>query len=352
MEITARIVRGIQYTPLLCRKLNHYKLSALPSAFKDATFFLDIDAQNKMAVSWWVSAKRTRSYPYARVYDSFGFTGKKLTIIPIVKDEGIEGDRDFLQWDTVSLMSLLGVYVIIAYYKDAVKSTRYDGKITEQAFDIDYLKVEIAKLTKYQSDALHWNIDQVTKINTIGNKAIDAYDAISKRLGVKTHSRKSAERKINELMKDKDAFLASSRLLAKNAQMRESHYTHLAEKVLAGAKASLTISNYLGGYYYFTSDEARVNGNNVYLVEAKNTSDDKQLPSSGDIKDGLLKMILFTKLEEVMIGKKPYTSTPVLKLTGNSIAKADAGVQKLLGVLKKEATTNGFKVEVNDKFLV
>ncbi|MEM0143098.1 MAG: site-specific DNA-methyltransferase, partial [Candidatus Parvarchaeum sp.] len=129
--ITA-VIKGIQYTPFLCRELNHYKLSALPSAFKDATFFLDIDAQNKLAVSWWVSSKRTRSYPYARVYDSFGFAGKKLAIIPIMKDEGIEGDRDFLQWDTVSLMSLLGIYVIIAYYKDAVKSTRYTGKITEQ----------------------------------------------------------------------------------------------------------------------------------------------------------------------------------------------------------------------------
>ncbi|OJI07187.1 MAG: hypothetical protein BK997_03815 [Candidatus Micrarchaeum sp. ARMAN-1] len=352
MEITARIVRGIQYTPLLCRTLKHYKFSALPSAFNDATFFLDMDSQNKLAVSWWVSAKRTRSYPYARVYDSFGFTGKKLTIIPIVKDEGIEGDRDFLQWDTVSLMSLLGVYVIIAYYKDAVKSTRYDGKITEQTFDMDYIKAEIGKLTKYQSDALHWNIDQISKINMIGNKAIEAYDAISKKLGVKTHSRKSAERKINELMKDKDAFLASSRLLAKNAQMRESHYTHLAEKVLAGAKASLTISNYLGGYYYFTADEARVDGSSVYLVEAKNTGGDKQLPSLGDIKDGLLKMILFTNLEEVTIGKKLYTSIPVLKLTGSSIVKEDARARELLDILKKEASTNGFKVEVNSKFII
>jgi hypothetical protein len=352
MEITAKVIRGIQYTPFLCRNLNHYKFSALPSAFKDATFFLDIDAQNKLAVSWWVSAKRTRSYPYARVYDSFGFAGKKLTIIPIVKDEGIDGDRDFLQWDTVSLMSLLGIYVIIAYYKDAVKSTRYAGKITEQAFDANHLKTEINSLLQYQSDPLHWNIDQVNKINTIGNKAIAAYDAISKKLGVKMHSRGSAERKINELMKDKEAFLASSRLLAKNAQMRESNVTHGAERILAGAKAKLTISNYLGGYYYFTADEARVNGNNVYLVEAKNTQSDKELPSAGDIKDGLLKMILFTNLEEVMISREPYTSTPVLKLTGSGITKTDAGVQKFLQLLKKEATTNGFKVEIDGKFLV
>ena len=137
MEIIAKILKGIHYTPLLCRTLKHYKLEEFSTAFEDATFFLDIDTQNKLAVSWWVSAKRTRSYPYARVYDSFNFTGKKLTIIPVMKDEGIDGDRDFLQWDTISLMSLLGVYVIIAYYKDASRSERYVGKITNQTFDFD-----------------------------------------------------------------------------------------------------------------------------------------------------------------------------------------------------------------------
>ncbi|MGC9043411.1 MAG: hypothetical protein ACP5KG_06100, partial [Myxococcota bacterium] len=75
--------------------------------------------------SWWVSPKRTRSYPDARVYDTLSFEGKKVTIIPIINDEGREGDRDFLQWDTISLMSLLGVYVIIGYYKNAEKSKRY-----------------------------------------------------------------------------------------------------------------------------------------------------------------------------------------------------------------------------------
>ena len=74
---------------------------------EDATFLLKID-ENVVAVSWWVSPKRTRSYPYTRVYDSLGFSGKKVTVIPIIKDEGFDGDRDFLQWDTVSLMSLLG----------------------------------------------------------------------------------------------------------------------------------------------------------------------------------------------------------------------------------------------------
>ena len=77
-------------------------------------FCLVKDGTNSFALSKWVSPKRTRSYPYERVYNTLN-SSKKITIIPIVKDEGAKGDRDFIQWDTVSLMSLLDVFVIFAY---------------------------------------------------------------------------------------------------------------------------------------------------------------------------------------------------------------------------------------------
>jgi len=178
MNISAKIT-GIKYTPLLCKDLESFGVENLDIALaKSATFILRVDRNNEFAVSWWVSAKRTRSYPYARVYDSLGFSGKKVTIIPVYKDEGREGDRDFLQWDTVSLMSLLGIYVIIAYYKDADQSTRYRQKITKQRFDTDHIRSELKKLLSYQSDALHWNLEQINRIGEIGQKALDAYSQI------------------------------------------------------------------------------------------------------------------------------------------------------------------------------
>jgi len=85
-NITAKI-KGIKYSALLCRELNIFNFIDLDKALStDATFILQIDDKNQIALSWWVSAKRTRSYPYARVYDSLSFAGKKITIIPIVKD--------------------------------------------------------------------------------------------------------------------------------------------------------------------------------------------------------------------------------------------------------------------------
>src|SRR3989338_5409744 len=187
-NISAKI-KGIKYAPLLCRELNTFSFSELDKALSsDATLILKIDDKNQIALSWWRSAKRTRTYPYSRVYDSLSFAGRKVTIIPIVKDEGKDGDRDFLQWDTISLMSLLGVYVIIAYYNDATQSSKYDKKITEQSFDIGYLKNQINNLLSYQSDALHWNLSQIDNIAEIGKKALDSYDKISQKVGVEMHS--------------------------------------------------------------------------------------------------------------------------------------------------------------------
>src|SRR3990167_3862298 len=47
---------------------------------------------NRIAFSKWVTPKRTRSYPFARIYDTYHHGGKVVTIIPVIKDEGA-GDR-------------------------------------------------------------------------------------------------------------------------------------------------------------------------------------------------------------------------------------------------------------------
>lgn len=345
MDLLTKIT-GIKYKPLLCRKLNTYKINDLDKALsKEATFILNINNKNQIAISWWVSAKRTRSYPYARVYDSLAFSGKKITIIPIMKDEGKRGDRDFLQWDTISLMSLLGIYVIIAYYVDAKRSSRYRHKITDQRFDISYIKRQIKKLLSYQSDALHWNLAQIEKVGGLGQKALNFYDKISQKLKVEMHSRSSAEKRIKKLLKGKDAFMKLSRKLAKNAQRRESLTIQPKEKLI-GKKGIITIKNYLGGYYYFTVDEVEIKNKNIHLIEGKHTKK-SNFPSLGDIKDGLLKMILFTNLEDVKISNKKYTATPTLKLTMErrfKMQNLSQSQKEILKLLKKEAKLNGFQL--------
>ncbi|MGC8684920.1 MAG: hypothetical protein ACP5T7_04465, partial [bacterium] len=248
------------------------------------------------------------------------------------------------------LMSLLGIYVIIGYYKGAEKSKRYTQKITNQRFDTQYIKEEINEILSYQSDALHWNLSQTEKVGEIGKTALYCYEKISKELGIKMHSKDSAEKRINELLKGKENFIQFSRELAKKAQSRESITKQPKEK-LSGIKATLTIKNYLGGYYFFTCDEVEIENETIYLIEGKR-SKQSLLPSLEDIKDGLLKMILFTNLEEVKIEEKEYKPIAVLKLTGGlrfSKNRLRPSQIELLKLLKKEARENNFIVRFNDK---
>jgi len=343
-------VKGIRYRPFLCRKLDAFSFNDIVEALqKEASFILRVN-ESQVAISWWVSPKRTRSYPYARVYDTLGFTGKKATIIPIMKDEGKDGDRDFLQWDTVSLMSLLGVYVIISYYADASKNTNFKNKITNQKFDIDHVKSEINKLLYYQSDALHWNLSQLDNVGEIGRVALQHYRNISRKLDVEMHSWKSAEKRIMQILKGKETFMKLSRELAEKAQKRE-RVTIQPKEHLTGIKATLTIKNYLGGLYYFTCDEVEIHGDDLYLIEGKH-SKGKELPSLEDIKDGLLKMILFTNLENVQIEGKNYNPVPILKLTtAKGFDTAHFENTKIINLLKDEAKINLFKILINDKFI-
>lgn len=260
MNILAEIT-GIKYTPFLCNNLTVFEFHELDVAMRNSCFILQTNNHNKMAVSWWVSSKRTRSYPYARVYNTLSFIGKRITIIPIYKDEGRDGDRDFLQWDTISLMSLLGVYTIVAYYKQAEKNIRFKNKITKQQFDLDYIKTKIDKLQSYQSDALHWNIDQIEEVGDIGLKALQSYTSISKEINVEMHSFNSAEARIKKLSEGKDIFKETSRILAEKAQQRESVTIQPKEFLKDGNKGIITIKNYLGGLYYLTCDEVEIEGN-------------------------------------------------------------------------------------------
>jgi site-specific DNA-methyltransferase (adenine-specific) len=351
-NITAKIT-GVKYTPFLRRKLHTFDLKDFDRALStESTFMLKINEEKQIAVSWWVSAKRTRSYPYARVYDSLSFSGRKVTIIPIVKDEGADGDRDFLQWDTVSLMSLLGVYVIIGYYKDATTNPMYPDKITSQRYDTQNILNEIEKLMSYQSDALHWNLSQLEKAGEIGEKAIESYTQISKKLGVKMHSVELARERIKKLLEGKEAFMSLSRDLAEKAQKRESVTKQPSEK-LEGEKAKITIKNYLGGEYFFTCDEAEIHDNDIYLIEGKHT-EGKRCPSLNDIKDGLLKMILLTNLQDVKIEKQRFNPVPILKLTtekGSRVESLNNEEKELISILKKEAEKNNFKILWNADFL-
>lgn len=292
MEITATIEK-VTYKPFLSDSLEEINIENL-DINQSPTSFLLKEGDSLFSVSKWVSPKRTRSYPYERVYNTLK-GNKKLTIIPIIKDEGQKGDRDYIQWDTVSLMSLLDVYVIFAYYKKAQKNHIGD-KITNQEFDNNYVIDKIKNIKTFHSSALHWNLAQITdEFGALVNIAKSEYSQIEIETGVKLHSAKGIERFAKKIEKDVHSFKEFSREKAEQAQKREIQTIQPKEFLSTSTKAKITIKNYLGGAYFFTVDEVKKDGEVTLLIECKHTKN-ALLPSKSDIKDGLLKLILYKNL--------------------------------------------------------
>jgi hypothetical protein len=219
-------------------------------------------------------------------------------------------------------MSLLDVNVILAYYKSGKKVTVFGkDKIAEQKFDNKFVRSKIEELKGYQSSALHWNLALIeNNLNEIVTKAIERYSKIQKSTGVELHSSQGLENFKNKIFSGYKEFMDFSRLKSSNASKREIKSKHKLEFLKTDTKAKITIKNYLGGLYNFTVDEAIIDTKyrTIQLIESKNSSKSR-LPSKDDIKDGLLKMILYVNLQNVKIGDVNFSTTAILNLTSTQI---------------------------------
>jgi hypothetical protein len=358
MDIIAKIT-GIKYKIYVKEKLKKFSLLNFDINKLPSSFILE-DENISFAMSKWVSPKRTRSYPYERIYNTLSGT-KKITIIPIVKDEGFKGDRDFIAWDTISMMSLLDVYVIFAYYEKAEKHTSRKDKITNQSFNNTYILAKINEIKNYHSSALHWNINEL-KINLykLMDKVKHSYSQIESDLKIKLHSSKGLDDFQKKIETDLDNFMDSSRKKSMDAQSREIRTTQPKEFLQTLTKAKITITNYLGGKYFLTIDEIEIKNNLVYLIESKH-SKSSILPSLSDIKDGLLKLILLSNLKAVTVDGKKIKSKPILNLTSfklkGSIQSDSIEIDKffklnLFNERNKELIKNIFREAKENHFLV
>ena len=297
------------------------------------------------------------------MYDTFDCdVSKVVTIIPIIKDEGSSGNMDYLQWDTLSLMSLLNVYVILAFYDKAEIHRIKQNKITNQKFHNGYIKQELEKLCNYHQSALHWNLNQLKQENLslLIESAKQSYTNISRSLGCTLHNPQNIDKFVTKITQSKDSFMEFSRSKAKMAQNREIHTTQPKEFIGIGKKTKIMIQNYLGGQYFFTIDVVLFKDKCLYLCESKH-SKNTILPSEDDIKDGLLKLMLYNNIDSIQ-GYKNFKV--VLRLTSNilqdSIALPNNNLElflnsnpfsskekQMLLYLNLESNKNHFSVWIN-----
>jgi hypothetical protein len=220
----------------------------------------------------------------------------RFTVIPVLKDEGLDGDLDRIQFSTISWMNLLNVYVVLGYYADARKNMsilqRHRNKLTGQMLDIASIGTQLSELSHYKQSALHWNRTLLEeRFVTTYQAALDSYAAISQRTHVRVHERTSQMAYLSKLMQDFALFKDISLRGSKGASLRETRTTHGFEYLIDGSKATLEIANYLGGLYYLTADEI-VREDDTYIIQESKNSTSGFLPSLSDIRDGLFKFVL------------------------------------------------------------
>jgi hypothetical protein len=213
----------------------------------------------------------------------------------------------------------LDVFVIFAYYD---KADRKNQKITNQQFDNEYVLSKIKEIEQYHSSALHWNLNELnTNLHNLIDKVKISYLNIENLTGVKLHNLSGLDNFKEKIGKDVSLFMTFSRGKAEKAQLREFVTFQPKESLATLSKAKITIANYLGGQYFLTVDEVLLTEDKILLIEGKH-SKNAVLPSKGDIKDGLLKMILYCNLSEVTVDGKALKSEAVLSLTSSKLKGA------------------------------
>ncbi|MCR4313336.1 MAG: hypothetical protein NUV58_03745 [Candidatus Roizmanbacteria bacterium] len=359
-------------------KLKEYKLGNFDINEATASGIVEIDSKNKIAYSKWVTPKRTRSYPFARIYDTYSFGGKRITVIPVIKDEGIgaainKSNNDRINFITLSWMNLTNVFVILAWYSGAEKKDEY--RITGQKFDIAYVNKKIKEISEYQFDAHHWNNKHFTEdFVSIYKKAVSSYEKISKELEVKMHTSQGHNQFLEKIISsdktkiDLGKFAVETLGKSKLAAARETFTTHKREFLTENSeKPIFEMQNNLGGNYYLTSDEIFIDekSKKVIIQESKNATGGR-LPKEADIKDGLFKILLFSQIKDLKIDDVKYQYSISLKLTGIisssiSLPAEKAAIEtfikkenfsnseaKLIIMLDEEAVENKYKIMITN----
>ena len=320
-------IRDATYTPYLNPSdFSEYHISRFDVNQAQAYGLINLGVPgNSLAFSKWVSPKRTRSYPFARIYNTYHLNTKKVTIIPIIKDEGSgTQNNDRINYITFSWMNLLNIYIILAWYEDAERKPNTTDRITNQILNAESVREKLLEVSRYQMTALHWNTTHFEKdFESIYLNAVAGYKKISLKENVGIHSPTKHLQTLEKFKTDGHFSLTSFKEAtlprSSEAAHRESLTTHVLESLEENTKGVFRISNYLGGQYHLTADEVYWEDAQLIVQESKNSST-RKLPSEDDIKDGLFKLILFANMERVTIDdQSDIQFSTRLKLTGDLV---------------------------------
>jgi hypothetical protein len=165
---------------------------------------------------------------------------------------------------------------------------------------------------------MHFNRD----FETVYRNAVSSYQRIEASTGVIMRSPREHLSVLSTYLHnnqfDLELFRSATLARSKSAAQRETNVLHAQEYLGDGAKAYFYIKNLIGGEYHFTADEVYDEGEALVIQESKNATL-ANFPKLADIKDRLLKLILYTNLDELYLSGKRIDFSTRLKITGNLV---------------------------------
>ena len=273
----------------------------------------------RLAYSKWDSPTQAKSYPFARIYDTYD-RPRRITIIPVMKEDGLSGKLDNIQYSTLSWMNLANVYIIFAYYDEADKSKRANQqKLINQRLNAEIVNSQIDNLINYHSSAIHWNRSQFgDRFKKIYRKAIYAYEKISAKTKVETHPRDVKLEYLNKMRKDCRKYEGISIDGLKGVDISRDRRLHDNQYVESIKSVFYLIDGY-GGIYYLTAKDVWRAQNNTFVIQETRFSNRNFLPPIQHIQDGLFRLVFFGNIDALYRNGHQIRFQTRLSLFGNAV---------------------------------
>ena len=316
------IIRNVNYSPQVrAQPLEQVAFDGFDINSAPSSGILEFADDTSFGYSKWNTPKLSRTYPSQHVYRTYHLQSKRVTVIPIIKDEGNDTrNNDRLSSMILARMNLMDVYIILVWYESAEHSPRGGNRTSNHVYNNEFVLERIREIRRAQKSALHWNTMHFERdYEDVFRRAVECYQNVGTRYGIEMHSAKNHLAILEQYLVDGkfnlEAFARYSSARSSAAAKREAMTVHDLEELSDGNKAYCELVNYQGGIYHLTADGVYWEDGRLVIQESKNATKGK-MPGLGDVQDGLFKNILFHSIDELYIGRERIEFATRIKLTG------------------------------------
>jgi hypothetical protein len=181
----------------------------------------------------------------------------------------------------------------------------------------EVVKSQIERLTPYHSSALHWNRNQFeNEFISIYEKAVYAYEKISKGIKIGVHPRKLKLDYIGKMRRDCRKYEGISIGMKSTGSMKDRKLHE--NKYEEGDRSVFYLNDELGGIYYLTAKDVW-RGRDTYVIQETRYAGKRFLPPLSHIRDGLFRLIFFGNIDALYRNGRQVRFQPRLTLLGKKV---------------------------------